>query len=246
MFSCSVKDESLIGFAVIPGSADSSINSLIIGKNIHRGNFIYACSEKASLSELTVSLSDAGCSKIIIRGDAFNISENPAIPQNAVIIDPPAGMPGFKFNTEYALKRADQFRLKRFRGGKFAIILPDNNEFRVLAGKCFPECRDAVFLNFDYGRYDSYDLEKALSHMRDIAIIIHYSGYSSERIKSFCSENGIYSASVFSDLKIDSVNIFSAEKDYSFAGEYAFMNSHGNEIAVMPADSVKITEFTGQ
>ena len=113
LLSCSVKDEPLIGFAVYPGDAESSINSKIIEKNISRGNFIYACSEKASLSELVSSLSDAGCAKIIIRGEALVISGYfPA--ENTVIIDPPDDKSGFLFDAEFALKRADDFRKKKF------------------------------------------------------------------------------------------------------------------------------------
>ncbi|HOF32669.1 MAG TPA: hypothetical protein PK624_01950 [Spirochaetota bacterium] len=245
LLSCSVKDEPLIGFAVFPGNDETMINSKIISKNILRGNFIYACSEKASLSDLVSSLSDAGCSKIIIRGEALVISGY--LPsQNAVIIDPPDAQNGFRFDAEFALKRADDFRKKKFLNKKYALILPDKNELRIIADKYFEEYRYIIFLKFDYERYDSYELERSLSRLKDIDLIIHYSGYSSERIKSFCFENGIYSASVFSDLEIDAVNIFSAEKDFDFAGEFACLNNHGEEIVVMPSGCVKITEYTGK
>ena len=243
LLSCSVKDESLIGFAVFPGNAETLTNSKIIEKNIVHGNFIYACSEKASLSDLVSSLSDAGCSKIIVRGEALVISGYSPL-QNIVIIDPPEGQNGFRFDVEFALKRADDFRKKKFMNKKYALILPDDIGLRIIADKYFEECGVFVFLKFDYGRYDSYELERSLSRLKDVDLIIHYSGYSSERIKSFCFENGIYSASVFSDLGIDAVNIFSAEKDYDFAGEFAFLNNHGKDIVVMPSNCVIITEYT--
>ena len=245
LLSCSGKDEPLVGFAVYPGNSESFINSRIIEKNISRGKFIYACSEKASLSELVSSLFAEGCAKIIIRGEALVISGY-LPPENTVIIDPPDDKSGFLFDTEFALKRADDFRKKKFMNKNYALILPENNELRKISDRYFKECEKIVFLKFDYGRFDSYELERALSQLKDINILIHYSGYSSERIKSFCFENGIYSASVFSDLKTDSVNIFSAEKDYVFAGEFACLNNHGKERVVMPSDCVKIMEYTGQ
>ena len=245
MLSCSQKHEDLTGFAVIPGNSDSRINSMIIEKPKLYKNFICACSEKASLLEIIDSLIDAGCSKIIIRGEALNISGySPAV--NAAIIDPPAGISGFKFDAEYALKCAGEFYKKKFKDNKYALILPDNDEFRIIADKYFKGCKNAVFLKNDYGRFDAFELENVLSRIYDVKLIIHYSGYSSERIKSFCSENGIYSASVFSDLETDSVNLFSAEKDYVFAGEYAFKNNHGNELVVMPSGCVKLKEYSGK
>lgn len=242
VLSCSRKNENLTGFAAIPGNADSRINSMLIEKNILHGNFIYACSEKASLSEIIDSLQSAGCSKIIIRGEALSISGN-YHPQNAVIIDPPDGVSGFKFNTEYALKCAEEFRVNNFKDDKYAVVLPDSMELRIAADKYFKGNRTAVFLKFDYGSFDAYELEQNLSRLHDVHLIIHYSGYSSGRIKSFCSENDIYSASVFSDTDVDPVNIFSAEKDYVFAGEYAFAENHGNETVVMPSGSVKIMKI---
>ncbi|HQQ23085.1 MAG TPA: hypothetical protein PLH15_04535 [Spirochaetota bacterium] len=245
LLSCSAKNEPLIGFAVYPGDAESSINSKIIEKNIASRNFIYACSEKASLSELVSSLFSEGCAKIIIRGEALVISGY-LPPENTVIIDPPDDKSGFLFDAEFALKQADDFRKKKFLNKNYALILPENNELRKISDRYFKECGKIVFLKFDYGRFDSYELERALSQLKDIHILIHYSGYSSERIKSFCFENGINSASVFSDLKTDSVNIFSAEKDYVFAGEFACLNNHGKERVVMPSGCVKIMEYTGQ
>ncbi|MBP7901420.1 MAG: hypothetical protein KA015_01250 [Spirochaetes bacterium] len=245
LLSCSGKQEDLTGFAVIPGNADSRINSMITEKPKQHGNFICAYSEKATLSEIIDSLSGAGCSKIIIRGEALAVSGySPAV--NAVIIDPPPGICGFKFDAEYALKCAGEFYKKKFKDNRYALILPDNDEFRIIADKYFKECRNAVFLKNDYGSFDAFELENALSRLQGIKLIIHYSGYSSERIKSFCSENGIYSASVFSDLETDSTNLFSAEKDYVFAGEYAFNYNHGNESVVMPSGCVKLREYSGK
>ena len=245
LLSCSEKDKPLIGFAVYPGNAESSINSMIIEKNISCGNFIYSCSEKASLSDLVSSLSDVGCSKIIIRGEALLISGY-LLTDNTVIIDPPDDKSGFIFDAEFALKRADDFRKNKFQNKKYSLILPDNNEIRKIADRYFKECGNIIFLKFNYGRFDSYELERALSGLKDIDLIIHYSGYSSERIKTFCFENGFYSASVFSDLETDSVNLFSAEKDYAFAGEFACLNNHGKERIVMPTGCVKIMEYKGE
>ena len=234
-------DKKDAGFILYPADSSSSENAEVIERLSGKYNLYTAYSAEGKIQDTARTLCSYVDGPVIIRGEFLMNEDFDICSWNKIaVINPPEDFPGYLFNTTYAFSRASDFADKTLDGNGYAIILPDSGEMRNLAAKYFGKAAKRIFLKHEFRRYNSCQLEEALSLCRGYSLIIHYSGYSSGRIRDFCGENGIKSASIFGKLALSNVNVFSAEEDYSSAAEFICENSLAKERITMPDFTVSI------